>query len=116
MLKSADLTPWTHRKIADIEKRDVIAVLDKIVARGAPVQANRVRSVLSKLFVFAAERDVLKNSPMALMPKRDPEVPRERKLSDDELRRLWVALDVQPKKIAAAFKLALLTAMRRSEV
>jgi len=115
MLSSADLAPWKHKKLVSIEKRDVIAVLDKIVARGAPVQANRLHALLSKLCNFAVARDLLAINPTAGIP-REPERARERKLLDDELRSLWRALDAQPKKIAAAFKLALLTAARRGEV
>jgi integrase len=115
MLRSTDLAPWKHRKLAAIEKRDVIAVLDKVVARGAPVQANRMRALLSKVFNFAVARDLLAINPTAGIP-REPEKPRSRKLSDDELRNLWHVLDTQPRKIAAAFKLAVLTGARRSEV
>jgi len=51
-----------------------------------------------------------------MVARRAPERGRERKLSDEEIRRLWAALEVEPIKVQAVFKFALLTAARRSEV
>src|SRR5262245_44164408 len=41
---------WGDRPIADIRKRDVISLVDAIVDRGAPVQANRVLTIIKMLF------------------------------------------------------------------
>lgn len=46
------LPPWRNRKAVEITRRDVIALLDTIVARGAGVRANRVRALISKIFNF----------------------------------------------------------------
>jgi integrase len=44
------------------------------------------------------------------------EHPRDRVLSEDEIRALWNALDAEPGKLAGALKLLLLTAQRKGEV
>jgi Arm DNA-binding domain len=43
------LPNWGHRKAFDITRRDVIALLDHIVERGAPIQANRVLAFASSI-------------------------------------------------------------------
>jgi len=117
MLRRDVLPAWGSRKAAEIRRPDVIALLDEIVARGAKVKANRVLSLLSKLFNFAIERSILESNPAAGVPRRIRERPRERCLSDGEIRVLWQALDAFPsEKIADAYRLMLLTAQREGEV
>jgi integrase len=112
-----DLLPcWKDRKISTIRRQDIIAVLDGIVARGAPVQANRVQSLISKILNFAVGRGLLEVNPAHRIPRSAPEHSRDRVLSDHELRSLWIALGAEPAKVATVFKLLMLTAARRSEV
>ena len=115
---SCDVLPaWGERKASEIKRSDVIALLDEIVERGAKVKANRVRALLSKLFNFAVERALLESSPVQGIPRRAQERPRERCLSDSEIRVLWQALnDFPSEKIADAYRLMLLTALREGEV
>lgn len=84
--------------------------------RGAPIHANRVRGLISVMFNFAIGRDLIEYNPAYKVPRPAPERTRERVLTDDELRRLWAALDHQPYQVAAFFKLALLLAARKSEL
>ena len=114
---AADLLPaWRDRKLPTISRRDVIAVLDTIVARGAPIRANRVLALASTIFNFAIGRDLLEHNPAHRIARPALERSRERRLSDDEIRRLWTTLDQERFKVQAVFKLALLTAARRSEI
>jgi integrase len=114
---NADLLPaWKDRKLATIGRRDVIALLDETVARGAPIHANRLRALTSTIFNFAIGRDLTEYNPAYKVPRPALERTRERRLSDDEVRRLWVALEAEPLKIQVAYKLAVLTAARRSEI
>jgi integrase len=110
------LPVWKDRKLPEIGRRDVNALLDEIVARGAPIQANRVRALCSTIFNFAISRDLLEHNPAYKVARRARELGRERKLLDDEIRRLWSALEAEPVKVQVVFKFALLTAARRSEV
>ncbi|MDP3936674.1 MAG: tyrosine-type recombinase/integrase [Deltaproteobacteria bacterium] len=113
-----DLLPaWGGRKAREIRRADVIQVLDRIKDRGAPIMANRTRSLISKIFSFGLGRDLVDANPCAGVEKPvKKETPRDRVLSPAELRTLWRELDTLPEKVAAAFKLALATAQRRGEV
>ena len=53
---------------------------------------------------------------MAGVARPTPERQRDRVLSHDEIRAVWHALDQEPVRIAAIFRILLLTAQRRSEV
>jgi integrase len=114
---TANLLPaWRDRKLPTISRRDVIALLDEVVARGAPIQANRVKALCSTIFNFAIGRDLLEHNPAHRVPQPALERSRERRLSDDEIRRLWAALEPEPEKVQVFYRLALLTAARRGEI
>jgi hypothetical protein len=55
---------WSEQAAATIRRRDVAALLDKIVNRGAAVQANRTRSIAHRLFAFAVEREIVEFNPV----------------------------------------------------
>lgn len=117
---------------ADLRKRDIQLLLDKIVARGSPVLANRVQSLLKQAFAVAADRDLIEAVPTFPRQKvGGDEKVRTRVLSDDELRTLWNGLDrlAPPRRadgtfprgtisrpLALALKLQLVTAQRRGEI
>jgi len=114
---NADLLPaWKDRKLPAIGRRDVIALLDEVVARGAPIHANRLRALASTIFNFAIGRDLVENNPAHKVPRPALERSRERRLSDEEIRRLWTALDAEPIRVQVFYRLALLTAACRSEI
>jgi integrase len=115
---NSELIPaWGHRKAADITRKDVIAVLDRIVERGAGVMANRTRALISKIYNFAIlDRGMIEHNPAYKVANPGEEHQRDRVLTQTEIRALWTALEKQTDPIAAVFKLALLTAQRRGEV
>ena len=47
------------RPAEDVKRRDVIAILDVIAQRGAPVHANRVRIMLSAMWAWAISEDLV---------------------------------------------------------
>jgi integrase len=115
-LEREALRAWRNRPLSSISRRDVIDLVDKIVARGAGVQANRTLARLRKVFNWAIEKDRLEASPIARMKKPTQERARNRALSDDELRWFWQACDKIGWPFGPLFKLLLLTAQRRDEV
>ena len=59
-----DLLPaFGSRRISDISKRDINALMDRIVHRGSPVMANRPLSAMRKFFVWAVSRDLAQHNP-----------------------------------------------------
>jgi integrase len=110
------LPPWGPRKGADIQRRDVLALLDHIVERGAPVQANRVLALVRKLFNWAISRGLLEQNPCVQVKAPGKEHQRDRVLTEDEIRVLWDACRHLDPLLDAHFKLRLLTAQRGGEV
>lgn len=111
-----DVIPaWRGRKVQEITKRDVIALLDSVNDR-APIMANRVLAAVRKLFNWCLARDVISVSPCTLVEPPAPERSRERILSDDEIRRLWKAMDVEGWPFGPLVKILLLTGQRLGEV
>lgn len=106
---------WGTRKVKDIQRRDVRALLDEIAAR-APIMANRTLALVRKMFNFAIEHDWLEVTPCQMIKRLAPERQCDRVLSEDEIRGLWKALDREDAVIAAVFRLRLLTAQRGGEV
>jgi len=116
MLAKDVLPSWGDKRIQDISKRDVLELLRAIQDRGGGLTANRVLSVVKRLFNWCIEQDILAASPGASVKRPLPETSRERVLTDDEILRLWQALDRVDGPFGPFAKLLLLTGQRRSEV
>jgi len=110
----------------DITRRDVRALLDKKAAT-APIMANRVRAALRKMFNWGISAEIIDANPVFLVPAPGKEHQRERVLTENEIKRIWNALDAdkasgddlhrREKTVSAAItKLRLLTAQRGAEV
>jgi integrase len=92
----ADLLPHLGaRPLASITLRDVQAVLNAIVDRGAPVQANRVLLLAKRVLRYARMQGHIEVNPIAELTRRDvggTEGERERALSLDEIAGFWRVL------------------------
>jgi integrase len=105
-----------NRRVADIRHVDIERLHRKITAHGTPVRANRMATLLSKMFALAVRWEMRPDNPVRGL-ERNPEERRARYLGGDELRRLTVALAEHPHQQAAnAIRLLLLTGARRGEV
>src|SRR5262249_30302923 len=98
------------RKVAEIKRMDIEKRHRKITTDGTPVRANRVVTLLSRIFTLAMRWELRPDNPASGI-ERNHEEPRQRYLSSDELRRLIEALAACPRRAAAdAIRLLLLTA------
>lgn len=106
---------WKDRDVKSITRRDVVELLDAISDRGAPESASRVRAILSKLFAWAMDRDIVASSPV---PKGEAKQgkSRERILADDELVMIWKASHAVGYPFGPLVRLLMLSAQRRNEV
>lgn len=114
-----DVQPvWGRKKAETIKRRDIVLLLDEIVDRGAPIQANRTLAVIRKMFNFALSRGILELSPCVQIPAPSKENQRDRVLSDDEIRAIWLSLDDAGmiKEIQLALKLQIITGQRKGEI
>jgi integrase len=114
MLDNLILPKLGAKKVDAIGRRDVEAI--HVAMKDRPYQANRVLSLLSKMFNLAVEWQWRGDNPAKGIQRYD-EQKRDRWRSDDELRRFCSVLDEHPNTRAAnAIRLQLLTGARLGEV
>jgi integrase len=94
-------------KVAAVAYRDLERLHAAITKRGAPVQANRTLSVITKAFALAVKWRWRPDNP-ARGIERNRETPRERYLTQDELRQLVAALEQYHRRTIGDFFLFLL--------
>jgi integrase len=101
--------------IAEVRKRDIIAVIDQVVDR-APVRANRVLAHVKRLFRWAAGRDLIEVDPAVHIEKPTAERRRDRVLDDRELADIWQAAAAMGGPFGAGVQLLIATGARREEI
>ena len=119
---------WRGRSITEITRADVRAVVEakrdqgkdpKTGKGGHPAQARNLLGYAKRLFGWALDNEIISASPAqtlrtsAIIGEREP---RDRHLSDEELRVVWRAIDNTPYPYGPILKLLVLTGQRRSEV
>jgi integrase len=83
------LPHWQRRDYTALERADLIKLVEGIIAGGAPVMANRVQALVSSVFSFALDADLIKAHPFMRLRMRGQERTKTRVLSDDEIRLFW---------------------------
>jgi integrase len=113
-----DLTEWHDRQITDITRSDIKELL-RVKARTAPIMANRVKALVSKIFTWALKEEIIGASPaLSLDPPGGSEKDRERtrKLDPDEIRLVWDSFSRMKYPWGPLFKMLLVTGQRCGEV
>jgi integrase len=119
---------WRDRPISDIGGNDVHALVVEARNHGVPglkrrsasptdQQAREMHATLHRLFSWMIAQRTIAVNPATGVHKPKPPPPRERVLSDDEIRALWTACDeLRSGAFADAIKVMLITGARRDEV
>jgi integrase len=115
ILKGTDTANWGHRPIASLTKDDVVMVLKRIDDRGSPAASNRSLAYLSKFFGWCVDEDLLVANPATRVRPFSNLTSRDRVLSTEEIRAVWLGLKDYPG-LFGPLKVLLLTGERRSEV
>ena len=121
------VSPRLGRMLAsEVTNRDIARLSDDIVAGefGKPSVSNarHMRRACSAMFTWAAgpSRGYVTASPCIHLERLDDEHPRDRVLSEDEIRTLWHGLDREDmpwdRRTRLAIKFALTTMLRSSEL
>ncbi|MEJ0093116.1 MAG: integrase arm-type DNA-binding domain-containing protein [Methylocella sp.] len=120
---------WATKAVADVTKRDIVALLDEIRNRTVPGAKRRRKegeisdgvsramfARLSTFFKWCIGRGLLERSPMEGLsrPKINPS--RDRILSDEEIKRFWTACDQFGYPYGHIFKFLLISGQRLNEV
>jgi integrase len=111
------LPHWADRNYDIITRADIVALIERI-AHKAPIAANRVASLISKIFTFAIDVGLLSTSPAIRLRKPGKEQVRTRVLSDAEIRLFWTEIIKSPvsEPVGLALRLALLLGLRAGEI
>jgi integrase len=108
---------WGARRIEDIGRSDVVAMLDAVEDGSGLYQANRVLAVVRKLFNWAlVERALIEVTPIVPGMARKGEKKRTRVLNEAEIRSVWAAALLLGYPFGNLFQLLLATGQRRDEV
>jgi integrase len=100
--------------ITDINRSDIVRLMDQIEDERGPVMASRTLSIINRVMNFHASRSDHFRSPIVKGMGRRSEQARSRVLSDDELRAIWKATADYPV-YGPLLRFILLTATRRNE-
>jgi len=112
------LPRWGKRDFRALRRADVIEVIESIVSSGKHAAGNRVHSLISKIFSFAIDADLLEANPAARLRRRGVEKVGRRVLDDAEIKVFWRSIVLPPvsRQVGLALRLALATAARASEI
>jgi integrase len=103
------------RPIAQIQKSDVVSLLDRLRKNSGERTAGLTYAYLSKVMRWHEMRDNDFRAPLAPGMGGKASEPRSRVLDDDELRRIWFAADEMCAPFGTLVQFVLLTACRRRE-
>ena len=102
-------------KARELKRAAVRDYLDGM-AKTRPVMANRCLAYIRKMYNWALSKDLVEFNPVTAIPRPGSEQQRDRVLTEDEIKAIWKALDLEKPIMAATFRLRLLTAQRGGEV
>ncbi|WP_026481064.1 site-specific integrase [Ahrensia sp. 13_GOM-1096m] len=117
------LTKLGSRKLADVSRSMVQAFVNDLADNTSKSAARHCKVILHGIYSFAERQELVDKNPCQHVTVASHE-PRERVLSDDELRTIWQTMtppiEVEGLTVSAgvayAIQLAMVTLQRRSEV
>jgi integrase len=115
MINSDLLPAWGDKPITSITRADAKGLIRE-KARTAPIAANRLLSLISKVFAWALDEEIIQASPAVRLKRPGVEQERERSLTDDEIRKLWPTFTALGYPFGHGLKFLLATGQRRGEV
>lgn len=112
------------RKLSSIQREDIEQLIDDRLKQVKPSTVNRDLNLIANLLTQARRWRMMTHNPMSDIKRPKDPPPRDRRISQEEVDRLLVALDhvdgaqprTQRQKVATAFLIALETAMRQGEI
>jgi integrase len=107
---------WRGKRLSLVTRAHVHDLLDEIIDRGSPIQANRVFSQFRAMCRWAVGRGIIERSPTEGLTAPSPETRRERVLSDDEIKLAMKSFSIAGWPFGAVGQLLVLTGQRRNEV
>ena len=109
------LPRWGNRDFTSISRGDVIALVERLVGAGTPTLANHVHRLISGIFSFAMDVELIGANPAAGLRKRGVERIKTRVLTDDEIQLFWTRIVETHVPVGLALRLVLATGVRPGE-
>ena len=108
------------KPVSEIRRRDILNLRDKLAEAGTPGAANSCVEVVRRVLAFALEREATEAN-VALGVPILPMAARQVVATEDQLKRLWAALETTRGSAdawasATILELALVTMQRRGEI
>lgn len=116
VMKKDFTSRFGKRNIKAVSKADIIKMIDHVVARGAPIHANRLLQYVKRFFSWCVEMDYIEVSPAISIPKPVNERSRERVLTIQETYSIYEAANELGVIYSSFIKLLILSGHRRSEL
>ena len=114
LLRRVAIPTFRHRPITAITRADISALMDKLADR--PAARRNTFTVVRRLFRWAVNRGDIQLSPLQEMEPPPAPASRDRVLSGDELKWVWLAADTLGYPFGDFVKFLILTGQRREEV
>jgi integrase len=108
--------PLHSLPVASIDRRAAADLLARVEKVSGKPSRNRCRAACHTYFHWLMLEGRCDTNPFGLTAKAIENAPRDRVLTDEEIRTIWAALDDDAADYHAILKLLLLTAARRDEV
>lgn len=107
-----------HVKLPDLNRQHIRAVLKRVADRKAKATVNRTLAAVRRALSWAVQEDLLTFNPAAGIVTNIAETPKDRALSQDEIRLFWQGLDNASMGVRSriALRLVLVTGQRPGEV
>jgi integrase len=109
------LPHWRDRPFAEIKRRDLADLLDRIEDNHGARQADACLTIIRSIANWFSTRDDTYQSPVVKGMKRCTNGARERILNDDELSQIWATAE-QGGQFGSFLQLALLTGQRATKL
>jgi integrase len=118
LLKRIVVPEWGNRPMVEITRTDAHALLDKVAEERGPKMAQSVKRDTGRLFSWAVDREIVSANPFHRMDRPNDEKyqPRERHLSDAELKLIWNGCEELGYPYGPAIRLLILTGLRRGNI
>lgn len=115
------------RKAKDVTKPDILDIVDRVLNRGAKVEANRILKTIKRVYNWGIERGILETNPCWGIKKPHKELPKDRVLTATEIKKVWDACEAEMYdewsgtkkdkiKVKTIIQLYLTTAQRGAEI
>jgi len=118
VLRGDVIKAWGDRPATELEKSDLLILMQQIIKRGAPGQAQNVLEAVRAMFNWAVDTaGHLKATPFVQVKRATKKTKGDRALGENEISILWNELDEadMSDEIKRALKLTLVTIQRPGE-